>query len=85
MYICVYTEHLYDDKLNTRHSIQSGRKLMFLRNKRVNRRSFGRRRGQMKLKTTGMVIFRSYRESEVGHSFSSSGTRGQMFLHPQLS
>lgn len=59
MYTRVYTKHLYDDKLNTWHFMQSGRKLKFLRNKRANRRSCGKqmeRNSSEELKTTGMVM-----------------------------
>lgn len=84
MYTCVYTKHLYDDKLNTWHFMQSGRKLKFLRNKRANRRSFGKQTERVEgTENYRNGNVRSYGESEVGCSFSSSGTHGQRFLpHP---
>lgn len=86
MSICVYAEHLCDDKVNTQRFIQSGRKLKFLRKKRPNRRSVGK---EME-RTEGTENYRngnirSSGEPEVGCSFNSSGTHGQRFLHHQLS
>lgn len=53
MSVCVYAGHLCDDKINTQHFIQSGRKLKFLSNRRPKRRSVGK---EMEVKTLGMVV-----------------------------